>query len=320
MKKSLQARVFISCGQQKGTDEVEIAHKIAEKLEKMGFEPYIAVEEQTLKGVKENIFQRLSESEYFIFIDFKRERLFKLKNGSFEDTGKHRGSLFSHQELAIATFLEIEALSFREKNVKEKDGILEFIQTNCVKFTDRHLLPDVVAENIREQEWNPNWRNELLLERDDGDFGDVRFVGREERPARFYHIRVKNLHQQKIARDCVAYLERIKNLSTDETEYQELVEFKWKGVNTSRGAIPPKQLRYLDAFHIYYDSQNIVHLGINPFLVDFSGYYELYTLKGPSTFDLTYVVFSENFSPARATFRLHIGTHLDDIKFYEENQ
>ena len=59
MKKNLQARVFISCGQQKGTDEVEIAHNIAEKLEKMGFEHYIAVEEQTLKGMKENIFQRL---------------------------------------------------------------------------------------------------------------------------------------------------------------------------------------------------------------------------------------------------------------------
>ena len=120
----------------------------------------------------------------------KQQRLYKQKNGKFEDTKKHRGSLFSHQELAIATFLEIGALSFREKNVKEKDGILEFIQANCVKFTDRHLLPDVVAEKIREQEWNPNWRNELLLERDDGDFGDVRFVGREERPARFYHIKV----------------------------------------------------------------------------------------------------------------------------------
>lgn len=316
MKKSLQARMFISCGQQKGTDEVEIAHKIVEKLEKMGFEPYIAVEERTLKGVKENIFRQLSESEYFIFIDFKRERLFEPKNGSFEDAGKHRGSPFSHQELALAAFLDIEALSFREKDVKEDDGILKFIQANCIEFTDRHLLPDVVAEKVREQEWNPNWRNELLLERDDKDFGDVRYVRGEERPARFYHIRVKNVHEQKIARDCVAYLEGIKDLSTGGAKSLELVEFKWKGVTTPRVAIPPKELRYLDAFHIYYDSQNMVHLAINPFLVDFSGYYELYTLKGRGIFELTYVVFSENFSPARATFSLHIGNQLNDIKFY----
>jgi hypothetical protein len=316
MENNLRARVFISCGQQKGSDEVEIARRIAEKVEKIGFEAYIAVEEQTLKGVKENIFRRLSESEYFIFIDFKRERLFKLKNGSFEDTGKHRGSLFSHQELSIATFLDIQALCFQEKDLEEEGGILKFIQANCIKFTDRHLLPDVVVEKIRERGWSPNWRNELFLERDSKDFQDVGYVGGEDRPARYYHIKVKNLHHQKIARDCIAYLEKIKDNKGEEKTF-ELVEFKWKGVTTQRIAIPPKQFRYLDAFHIFHDSQNIVQLGINPFVVDFSGYYEYYKLEGPGTFELTYVVFTENFSPTRATFKLHIGNQLNEIRFYK---
>jgi len=318
-KTSIQARVFISCGQQKGTDEVEIAHKIAEKLEKMDFESYIAVEEQTLKGVKENIFRMLSESEYFIFIDFKRERLFKLKNGSFENTGKHRGSLFSHQELAIAAFLDIESLSFREKAVREDDGILKFIQANCIEFTDRCLLPDVVAEKVREREWNPNWRNELLLERDDDDSQDFR-VRPNSKWARFFHIKVKNLHQKRIARDCVAYLERIKNLSTGEPQPVELVEFNWKGIKTPRVAIPPKKFRYLDAFHVLHDSPNTVHLAICHNVVDLTEYYQEYTLIGPGTFELTYVVFPENLSPARATFSLHIGARLDDIKFCKGNQ
>jgi len=317
MEGTHRARVFISCGQQKGTDEVEIAHRIFEKLEKMGFEPYIAVEEFSLKGVKENIFRRLSESEYFIFIDFKRERLFKPKNGNFEDTGKHRGSLFSHQELAIATFLDIEALAFQEEGVKENDGILKFIQANCIKFKDRHLLPDVIAEKVREKGWDPSWRNELLIERDDDDWEDAIDLQMNKK-SRWYHIKVRNLHRREIARDCVAYLEKIKDLSTGEVKTSELVEFKWKGVNSPRVAIPPKKFRFLDAFHIYYDSQNIVHLGINPFVVDFSGYYELYKLRGPGTFELTYVVFSENFSPAKATFKLQIGERLDDIKFKKE--
>ena len=322
MKNNPRARVFISCGQQKGTDEVKIAHRISEKLEKMGFEPYIAVEEISLRGVKENIFQRLGESEYFIFIDFKRERLFKPKNGNFEDTGKHRGSLFSHQELAIATFLDIEALPFQEEGVKEGDGILKSIQANCIKFKDRHLLPDVIAEKVRERGWNPSWRNELLLERDDKDFEDKVYAGGiyKEGVARFYHIKVKNLHRQKIARNCIAYLEKIKNLSTDEEKSFELVEFKWKGVKTREVAIPPEKPRYLDAFHVYYHSPNIVHLGINRHLVDFSGYEPLYTLEGPGAFELTYVVFSENFSPARATFKLQVGERLDDIKFKKEEQ
>ena len=38
-----RARVFISCGQNKKTNEVMIAGQIREKLEKLGFDPYIAV-------------------------------------------------------------------------------------------------------------------------------------------------------------------------------------------------------------------------------------------------------------------------------------
>jgi hypothetical protein len=92
----MHARVFISCGQSRGSDEEKTAHAIAERLIEMGFEPYVAVEEQTVAGLTGNIFERLRKSEYFVFVDFKREPL-----GS---TAVHRGSLFSHQELAIAAF------------------------------------------------------------------------------------------------------------------------------------------------------------------------------------------------------------------------
>src|SRR5208283_363343 len=127
---SEKARVFISCGQSKESEEVLIAQRIEKELIAMGFEPYIAVAEQSLKGVKENIFTKLRSSEYFLFIDFKRERLFK-GNDPFVDTGAHRGSLFSHQELAIAAFQDYDVLAFQEASVKKDDGILKFIQTNC---------------------------------------------------------------------------------------------------------------------------------------------------------------------------------------------
>jgi len=69
-----------------GSDEVAIAKAVGARLEKLGFEPWIAVEEQTLSGIKEHIFEKLRNSEYFIFVDFKREEL--------GTTGEHRGSLF----------------------------------------------------------------------------------------------------------------------------------------------------------------------------------------------------------------------------------
>ena len=79
MKNSVEqtprARVFISCGQNKNSDELETALRIRDRLSELGFDPYVAVEEQTLRGLKENIFPRLRDSEYFVFVDFKRERL-----------------------------------------------------------------------------------------------------------------------------------------------------------------------------------------------------------------------------------------------------
>src|SRR5262245_5827304 len=70
-----KARVFISCGQRRDTDEVEVARRIREAFLDAGFDPYVAAKEQTLRGVKENIFRQLASSEYFVFVDFKRERV-----------------------------------------------------------------------------------------------------------------------------------------------------------------------------------------------------------------------------------------------------
>lgn len=83
----LRARVFVSCGQSRGSEEGDVANCVAARLSTLGFDPYVAAEQQTLRGLKENIFAHLERSEYFVFIDFKRERLADLEPTS------HRGSL-----------------------------------------------------------------------------------------------------------------------------------------------------------------------------------------------------------------------------------
>jgi hypothetical protein len=55
-----RARVFMRCGHNKDTNEVTIAQQMVVRLEKLGFDPYIAVQEQTLGGLQENIFRQLS--------------------------------------------------------------------------------------------------------------------------------------------------------------------------------------------------------------------------------------------------------------------
>jgi len=113
----LRPRVFISCGQNKATDEVDVARLIRQRLQELGFDPYVAVEEQSLRGLTENICSQLENSECFIFVDFKREQLAECQQTDY------RGSVFSHQELALASLLQIPVAAFQENGVKSDDGM-----------------------------------------------------------------------------------------------------------------------------------------------------------------------------------------------------
>ena len=82
-------------------------------LDGLGFNPYLAIEKHTLNGLKENIFKQLCDSEYFLFIDFKRERIKLLRR-------LYRGSLYAHQELAVASHLDIKFMGFQQKRTKKE--------------------------------------------------------------------------------------------------------------------------------------------------------------------------------------------------------
>ena len=322
----VKARVFISCGQRKNADylttinsdnvglmtpELEIAKQISNKLIELGFdEPYIALEKQTLQGVKEAIFERLKNSEYFLFIDFKREGLFKEGEINIE-SGEYRGSPFSHQELAIATFQGLEVLAFQEEGVKKDDGILKFIQANCKTFSDRKELPSLVTNEVRKK-WNPNWRNELRFEREEEDFEDERVAWAE---GRWFPIKIINQHKDRFARNCVAYAERIKNLQNSEITNLELAELKWQHTSTLDVSISPKQFRYLDGVHVNSSHPTTVWLGINYNFANWEKLHTHFQIRISGDYEIDYVVFSEGFSPARAKFRLHIGKQMQDIKF-----
>ena len=313
---SPQARVFISCGPQKVTDEIEVAHKIAEKLSDKGFEPYIGQEDGTLKGLKENTLKRLGASEYLILVHFKNERIFKPReDGTLLDTGKHRGSILSHEVFAVSAACDVDFLVFEEQGIKEDERISRLVEVDFVEFTDRHGVSDLVVEKVEEKKWNPKWRNELTLEAGKKDFEDTPHISMQEKSFRYYYVRAKNYHHDKIAYQCAAYLEKVKILSTGEEREFDLMEFKWKGITTERVVIPPTRDRAFDAFRLRYDSPSVAYFGINQLLIDYTGYLVKYSLAGPGDFEVTFIVFSENFPPARETFKLHIGTKLDDVEF-----
>jgi hypothetical protein len=86
-----------------------------------------------------------------------------------------------------------------------------------------------------------------------------------------------------------------------------------KGVKTESVAIPPKLSRKMDAFHVDVANHSIAVFGINLFLVDWGGYINDYKILETGDYEVDYVVFSEEFPPARKRFKLHIGKRLEDI-------
>jgi hypothetical protein len=306
----LRGTVFISCGQAKGEEE-SIAKAVADKLQGLGFDFYIAVQEQTLRGLKENIFRNLEKSEYFLFIDFKREPL------QTRASPVCRGSLFSHQELAIASYLDINVLAFQESGVKQLDGILGFLQANAIPFSDRSQLPELIAEKVQEHVrsgvWDAHWKNVLTLEREATQFSDAnRIEPQQPKPflGRFFHIDVCNRHRKKIATNCYAYLEKAIDLETCKELPFKTVEYKWAGYILPNATILPRQARRLDAFWI--DHRTPAKLWFNAF-VDSNEY--IPSIEEEGRYELTYVVVAENFPISRRSFTLDLNKSLDLTRF-----
>ena len=303
--------MFISCGQ-RAAEETELANTIAKMLIQKRFDPYVAVEEQVLRGFTQNILPRLEESEYYLFIDVRRE-------GVTDNQGNHlghRGSLFSHQELAIATFLEKPVVAFREQGVIPRDGVAGFLQINSIPFDDRQQLPDLVEATIMDRGWDSTSRNELILNRIENEFEDVLY-GPDNIPARFYHVQVRNLNQHNTARNCTVYLRLVRNLQSGQEYSPEPVEMKWKGLKIQNSAIPPGYVREFDGI-VFFRQNTVVYIGINTSLTDYSGYLNEYRLTEPGRYILEYVVYCDNFRPVRSRFVVSIGNDMQIISFQNE--
>lgn len=303
-----KARVFISCGQRRNTQEEQIAMKISQELENLGFDPYVAVAQQNLNGVKEAIFKKIADSEYFLFIDFRREQL--------ANKNDYRGSLFSHQELAIASYLNLEAILFREESVENEAGVMQFLQGNTRHFENRDSLPVQIVQEIRARNWNPNWQSRLELSRTDcSQFIDAHNAALDGHPwGRYFHVDVKNWHKDKPAFNCNVHLVRLFDCQVQAERQLETVEYKWRGALSPSVAIMPGQNRAFDALWVLHKSPQYIRF--NPH-TDWTE--AIPRIDKPGSYLLTYCVVSENFPIAQREFRLDVGSTLEDMQFVESS-
>jgi hypothetical protein len=163
----MPGKVFISCGQA-SLDERDTAAELSNWLRGRGFLPYVAIQAQSIQDVNTAIISELKASDYYIFIDFPRERI--IGNKSCE----RRGSLFTHQEMAIAYILDFNKVLFlRHKDVK-LEGLLKYTASNAIVFSTSREAITKAETTIDEKRWessytrhliatNLRWSNDILL-------------------------------------------------------------------------------------------------------------------------------------------------------------
>ena len=287
------SRVFISCGQRDGRERQVAEEQFWAMLKEQGFEPYLATHDHTLRSIRENIFQRLSETKYFLFIDFRREKI--------EDPDVYRGSLFSHQELAIASFLDLneDILAFQENGVK-RDGVLDETQVNATSFSERSELLEKIEQQVKDA-WRSDWRRQLVLEQADDPTCEI-VPQRSSTQGSFFHIKVRNRHVRAATRSCYGYLRSVRDAVSNRTIPFESAELRWAGYCLPNAIIPPKECyRKLDA--VWFDSGDPLQPRFNMFS-DWPRC--MPNLRGPGSWELEYEVTSENILGSRITLSLDV--------------
>lgn len=309
LRKVPGARVFISCGQNSSSGELAVAEQIASALADFGFEPYVAITQQTLEGLKENIFSQLRDAEYFLFVDFKREPL------AGHAPLQCRGSLFANQELAIAAYLGMEVIAFQEEGVMPHEGILNFLQTNAIKFADRAALPGLIVEEVKKRDWNPKWRNILSIECSEPTWRPATtMLGNSPQVMHFYGLRVHNRHPRREARNAYGYLDKIVSVDTRQRVEFDTCELKWGGYTLPNARISANGYRALDAFAVLESDYNAVFFSI---FTDSD--YHRPRIKGPGEWILTYSVVSDTVPGSSRSFRLKLDQEEKIVGFAPED-
>lgn len=146
------SRVFVSCGQ--ATDgERLVAAEICAKLRDRGFKPYLAIAAQTILEINAGIIRELRSSDHYVLVNFCRELLPPRPSGD----SRHRGSLFSNQELAIAYALGFEHLLVINQEGVNDEGMLRYIGVNTERFRDYSDCVAVVTRAVDRSGWSPSY-------------------------------------------------------------------------------------------------------------------------------------------------------------------
>jgi len=279
---------------------------IVKALEKdLGLTVFVATKENFFIG-SPNIFESLRESDYYLFINFKRP---------VEKTGCYC-SLYTHQELAMAIaygFDRSNMLIFH-KHGMQKSGILAYTIANG-EFNGYSDVVETVIKAVRDCNWSPNYSRHLSIE-SVTLFPPCRFNTLKDKEMGVYHsdpfhntqivtVEISNRRKRDVAINCQVHL---KDKGEPYLHYDR-APLKAAGVKSYSHTIWPGETVSFDLF-CYDVDQKTIFMRTESDVVGLGGVY-LPLINKPGHYILTYEVCALNFPISTFAVELQLG---DDVK------
>jgi len=226
----MPGKVFISCGQ-KSEGERKIAEEIKDLLnQEFSLNPYLAFKIQSLDDIM-TITNELRTSDYFIFIDFKRNP---------DKSQAMPISLFSHQELALAHHLGFKDMIALQQTGVPLEGFLRYVLSNPEHFNNKKDLPEMIRRIVKERGWSPFYSRNLVVNKygfsDPIKYRDHSGIFIE----RVYKVKVENRRPDTSAVESVCILDHIKKSDGTKIKLTDRSYLKWAGQAGYKRTILPQ--------------------------------------------------------------------------------
>lgn len=260
----MKSKVFISCGQAT-TEEKLVTQNLTDWFSKEGYNPYVAINVQTIMDLNSGIIDSIKNSDYYLFINFRREKIkkrciqFFLRN----NPTVFRGSLYSHQELAIAYALGMDQMILINQKGVENKGLLEFIVSNAPSFETADEVPDKVKKSVESSGWYPTFKRTIYI--DDVRFSDHGFVDYRDhtgcRQIKILHGYVKNGRKDITASNTICRLREVEDNNGNRIDIEDYTLLKAKGYIGYQQTIWPEAEASFDLLAI--SAKNPEHVFLN---------------------------------------------------------
>jgi len=251
----MPAKVFISCGQASPVEK-QVADTLAKWFSSKGFSPYIAIQVQSILDLNAGIIGNLKTSDYYLFVNFRREHLNRFPRGEW------RGSLFTNQELAIAYALGFEHMLMINQIGVRREGVFKFMVSNVPEFATPNDVLSRVQSAVQTAGWDPSYTRQLDVA--GHYFTPKPFQYKDHtgsRSVRVLHLRVQNSRTDIGAVGTIARLFSITDQSGNQIDSPDRSQLKASGDAAAYSqTIWPNSEETFDLLAIDMENQNHVYL------------------------------------------------------------